>query len=138
MKMSKFALSLLIFFILTFTLNSHAQRIMITPEYLKKGDTVGILATARKIDIATLQPAIELLESWGIHVIIGRSIGKEENQLAGPDWIRATDFQVARLLKLKLKQFGLPKAAMVRCGLLTELISHLSKRSQNGLSDSVM
>jgi muramoyltetrapeptide carboxypeptidase len=66
---------------------------MITPEYLKKGDTVGILATARKIDMATLQPAISLLESWGLHVVIGRSIGKEEHQLAGADWLRATDLQ---------------------------------------------
>jgi len=66
---------------------------MITPELLKKGDTVAILATARKIDEATLQPAIQLLESWGLHVVLGRTIGKEENQLAGPDWLRATDFQ---------------------------------------------
>jgi muramoyltetrapeptide carboxypeptidase len=72
---------------------STAQRKMITPEFLKKGDTVAILATARKIDELTLEPAIKLLESWGLHVVIGRSIGKEDNQLAGPDWLRATDFQ---------------------------------------------
>lgn len=63
------------------------------PEYLKKGDTVGILATARKIDLVTLQPAIKLLESWGLKVVVGKTIGKEQNQLAGPDWQRATDFQ---------------------------------------------
>ncbi|RZJ30770.1 MAG: LD-carboxypeptidase [Flavobacterium sp.] len=66
---------------------------MITPEFLHKGDTVAILATARKIDEATLEPAKKLLESWGLNVVLGRSIGKEENQLAGPDWLRATDFQ---------------------------------------------
>ncbi|MBF6607874.1 MAG: LD-carboxypeptidase [Flavobacterium sp.] len=66
---------------------------MITPQYLKKGDTVGILATARKIDHATLQPAISLLESWGLKVVLGKTIGREENQLAGADWYRATDFQ---------------------------------------------
>ncbi|OYU81482.1 MAG: LD-carboxypeptidase [Flavobacterium sp. BFFFF1] len=66
---------------------------MMTPEFLKKGDTVGILATARKIEMATLQPGIKLLESWGLHVVIGKTIGKEDHQLAGPDWIRATDFQ---------------------------------------------
>lgn len=70
-----------------------AQDKMITPEFLKKGDTVGILATARKIDLATLEPAIKLLESWGLHVAIGKTIGREDNQLAGPDWLRATDFQ---------------------------------------------
>jgi len=72
---------------------SQAQRKMITPEFLQKGDTIGILATARKADLASLQPAIKLLESWGLHVVIGKTIGKEENQLAGPDWLRATDFQ---------------------------------------------
>ncbi len=72
---------------------SIAQRKMITPEFLQKGDTIGILATARKADLASVQPAIKLLESWGLHVVIGKTIGKEENQLAGPDWLRATDFQ---------------------------------------------
>jgi muramoyltetrapeptide carboxypeptidase len=72
---------------------SQAQRKMITPEFLQKGDTIGILATARKADLASLQPAIKLLESWGLKVVVGKTIGKEENQLAGPDWLRATDFQ---------------------------------------------
>ena len=72
---------------------SQAQRKMITPEFLQKGDTIGILATARKVDLVSLKPAIKLLESWGLHVEIGKTIGKEENQLAGPDWLRATDFQ---------------------------------------------
>lgn len=71
----------------------HSQTKVIMPEYLKKGDTVGILATARKIDLATLQPGIKLLESWGLKIVIGKTIGKEQNQLAGPDWQRATDFQ---------------------------------------------
>jgi len=73
--------------------NTQAQRKMITPEFLQKGDTVGILATARKIELGTLQPAIKLLESWGLHVVIGKTIGKEDHQLAGADWQRATDFQ---------------------------------------------
>ena len=92
MKHSKVHLFLTILFV-CFVLQTQAQRKMITPELLKKGDTVAILATARKIDEATLQPAIQLLESWGLHVVLGRTIGKEENQLAGPDWLRATDFQ---------------------------------------------
>lgn len=63
------------------------------PQYLKKGDTVAVVATARKIDASTLQPGIKLLESWGLKVILGKTIGKEQNQLAGADWQRATDFQ---------------------------------------------
>ena len=85
-----------LFFIIVSLLNFvtfHAQNKVIMPEYLKKGDTVGILATARKIDLATLEPGIKLLESWGLKVVIGKTIGKEQNQLAGADWQRATDFQ---------------------------------------------
>lgn len=63
------------------------------PATLKKGDTVAIIATARKINASTLQPGIKLLESWGLKVIIGKTIGKEQNQLAGADWQRATDLQ---------------------------------------------
>ena len=87
------AFSFLLVFGLFLFQNSQAQRKMITPDFLKKGDVVGILATARKVDVESLKPAIKLLESWGLQVVIGRSIGKEENQLAGPDWLRATDFQ---------------------------------------------
>ncbi|SCY20470.1 S66 peptidase family protein [Flavobacterium caeni] len=72
---------------------AQSQRHMITPEFLQKGDTVAIIATARKIDATTLQPAIKLLESWGLNVVLGKTIGKEDHQLAGPDWQRATDLQ---------------------------------------------
>ncbi|MEL1246352.1 LD-carboxypeptidase [Flavobacterium sp. DGU11] len=63
------------------------------PPYLKKGDTIGILATARKVDMAPLETGIKLMESWGLHVVIGKTIGLDDNQLAGPDWQRATDLQ---------------------------------------------
>ncbi|NMH28285.1 S66 peptidase family protein [Flavobacterium silvaticum] len=65
----------------------------IAPPYLKPGDTVGIVTTARKIDIAGIQAGIDLLKSWGLTVVVGKTIGKDENQLAGPDWFRATDLQ---------------------------------------------
>jgi len=84
-----FLLVLLGFFIQT----AQSQRKMITPEFLQKGDTVALVATARKIDLVNLQPAIKLLESWGLKVVIGKTIGKEDHQLAGPDWQRATDLQ---------------------------------------------
>lgn len=77
---------------LFFVLSATAQSVK-TPPYLKKGDTVGILATARKVDMAPLQPAINLLKSWGLNVVIGKTIGLSDNQLAGADWQRATDLQ---------------------------------------------
>lgn len=82
-----------LFVTLLFTTFLQAQTKITMPEYLKKGDTVGILATARKIDLVTLEPAIKLLESWGLKIVIGKTIGKEQDQLAGADWQRATDFQ---------------------------------------------
>jgi muramoyltetrapeptide carboxypeptidase len=40
-----------------------------------------------------LKPAIDLLHSWGLEVIIGNTIGLDDNQLAGTDEQRAADFQ---------------------------------------------
>ena len=83
---------LLIIFILQ-SFNSQAQNHMITPPHLQKGDTVAILATARKNLDDNLKPAIDLLKSWGLNVVIGSSIGLDNNQLAGTDEQRAADFQ---------------------------------------------
>jgi muramoyltetrapeptide carboxypeptidase len=58
-----------------------------------KGDTIAILATARKNIDDNLRPAIDLLHSWGLEVIIGNTIGLDNNQLAGTDAQRAADFQ---------------------------------------------
>jgi muramoyltetrapeptide carboxypeptidase len=51
------------------------------------------LATARKNIDDNLRPAIDLLHSWGLEVIIGNTIGLDNNQLAGTDAQRAADFQ---------------------------------------------
>ena len=69
------------------------NRFMITPNTLKKGDTVGIVSTARKISKEELNPALQLLDSWGLKAVLGKTIGAEENQFAGSDDLRATDFQ---------------------------------------------
>lgn len=66
---------------------------MITPPVLQKGDTVAIVATARKNIEDNLQPTIDLLHSWGLEVVIGSTIGLDQNQLAGTDAQRAADFQ---------------------------------------------
>ncbi|MDO9038530.1 MAG: LD-carboxypeptidase [Lutibacter sp.] len=66
---------------------------MIQPNYLKKGDTVAIVSTARKISSDQIIAAIKLLEKWGLNVVIGNTIGLEENQFAGNDEARINDFQ---------------------------------------------
>lgn len=81
----------LIFVLQSFNCQAHTQ--MITPPILQKGDTVAILATARKNIDDNLKPAIDLLHSWGLEVVIGKSIGLDDNQLAGTDEQRAADFQ---------------------------------------------
>ena len=70
-----------------------AQHNMITPPNLKKGDTIAIVATARKNIDDNLKPAIDLAKKWGVEVVIGKSIGLDNNQLAGTDEQRASDFQ---------------------------------------------
>jgi len=72
---------------------SYSQKKMITPPYLQKGDTVAIVATARKNIDDNLKPAIDLLKSWGLEVKVGSTIGLDLNQLAGTDEQRAKDFQ---------------------------------------------
>lgn len=66
---------------------------MATPPFLKKDNNVAIVSTARKISKEELKPAIQLLESWGLKAVLGKTIGAEENQFAGSDDLRATDFQ---------------------------------------------
>ena len=76
-----------------FLSNIQAQKKMITPPYLKKGDTIAIVATARKNIEDNLKPAIGWLKNWGLEVVIGKTIGLDRNQLAGTDEERAADFQ---------------------------------------------
>ncbi len=65
------------------------------PTPLQKGDSLGIVALACKVDFEALKPAIELMEEvWGLKVIIGDSVMSEYHQFAGTDNVRANDFQV--------------------------------------------
>ena len=84
-----------IFYILIsiFSINTQAQKKMIIPPYLKKGDTIAIVATARKNIEDNLQPAISWLHNWGLEIVVGKTIGLDHNQLAGTDEERASDFQ---------------------------------------------
>jgi muramoyltetrapeptide carboxypeptidase len=65
------------------------------PQSLRKGDTVGLLALACKVDFEVLKPAIALMENdWGLKVILGKSLTSEYYQFAGTDEVRANDFQL--------------------------------------------
>ncbi len=68
---------------------------MILPPYLKKGDTVAIIATARKISKEEIQPAVTFFESYGLSVLLGKNLFESSNQYAGTDLQRAEDLQWA-------------------------------------------
>ncbi len=66
---------------------------MLQPEFLKKGDTIAIVSTARKVSKEELKPALKILKNWGLQIVLGKTIEAEENQFAGSDELRASDFQ---------------------------------------------
>jgi len=63
------------------------------PAYLKKGDLVAIVCTARKFTREACEPAINLLKSWGLETVLGSTIGLDSFQLGGTDAERAADLQ---------------------------------------------
>lgn len=80
---------------------------MSIPPPLQKGDQIAIIATARKITDAELIPAICLLESWGLQVVLGKTITNTNSlveaqqhiqpyhQFSATDQIRIEDCQAA-------------------------------------------
>ena len=66
---------------------------MIIPEKINIGDKIGIIATARKISLEQLNPAIEILESWGLKLVFGRFLFEEDNQFSATVEQRRIDFQ---------------------------------------------
>jgi muramoyltetrapeptide carboxypeptidase len=66
---------------------------LITPQYLKKGDTLGIVAPARRISREELQPAVEMIASWGLNVRFSKNLFGACDQFSGTDAERAADLQ---------------------------------------------
>lgn len=62
------------------------------PQPLKKGDTVAITCPAKKLP-KDINEGVQLLESWGLNVLIGDTVGASHNQFAGSDELRTADFQ---------------------------------------------
>ena len=68
---------------------------MITPEYLKAGDKIAIVAPAGKIASEKVELAAKILESWGLIVEIADHIYDNYFQYASKDSERILDFQKA-------------------------------------------
>ena len=121
---------------------------MVTPPFLKAGDMVGIVSTARKISRDELQPALELLSKWGLKSSLGNTIGSEQDQFAGDDTLRVSDLQsmldnpevnaiwcarggygTVRLIdKLDFKHFSTNPKWIIGYSDITVLHSHLNSR----------
>jgi muramoyltetrapeptide carboxypeptidase len=70
---------------------------MIQPLYLKKGDTVAIVAPSGilKGREGEIQQAVDLLKSWGLHARVGQHVFNQADHFAGTDEERCEDLQNA-------------------------------------------
>ena len=66
---------------------------MTTPEYLKKGDSIAIVAPAGKISKKKINAAVQTFESWGLKVIPGKHLFHAYHQFSATDEERTADFQ---------------------------------------------
>ena len=88
-------------FLLIFVLSVKAQQTTYPenfkrPDYLKKGDTVAIVAPAGFLkDPDALDDGIALLKKWGLEVVLGTHVYDQHNHFAGSDQDRAADVQWA-------------------------------------------
>ena len=63
------------------------------PNYLKEGDKIALISTARKISFNELQSAIECIKSWGLDLVLGEHLFNSHNQFSASDDERTKDLQ---------------------------------------------
>ena len=63
------------------------------PAILKRDDKVAIVAPSRKVTLAEIEPAIQVINGWGLEVKTGKTIGTTHFQFSGTDEERVADFQ---------------------------------------------
>ena len=64
------------------------------PRNINVGDKIGIISPARKISFLELSPAIKILESWGLKVILAEAIFEEDHQFSATIAKRTSSLQV--------------------------------------------
>lgn len=94
-KMGGNSILLLLMLMIISSINS--QQKIINPVHLKTGDTVAIVAPAGilKNREEIIEKAKTLMISWGLNVVIGKNVFKQNNHFAGTDEERIQDFQEA-------------------------------------------
>ena len=100
--MKRFFLLLITAFILATSV--YAQKInkvphyrkMIRPEYVKKGDTIGVMALSSRVNIkdsARVKAALDTIASWGVHVKLAPHVFSQDGgHFPTTDSLRADDF----------------------------------------------
>ena len=75
----------------------NSEKKLIQPPYLKAGDTVAIVAPSGVLKNRNdeVERSKAILESWGLHVIIGKHVFSKSGHFAGTDAERCEDFQKA-------------------------------------------
>jgi muramoyltetrapeptide carboxypeptidase len=63
------------------------------PAYLAKGDTIGIVCPSGYMPEEKAATCIEVLEQWGYHVKIGKTVGSQFHYFSGTDAERLADLQ---------------------------------------------
>ncbi|MBP4139892.1 S66 peptidase family protein [Flavobacterium geliluteum] len=66
---------------------------MISPSYLKSGDKVGIVSTAKTVSYKEVEEGLEILKSWELDPIIGKNAFNVYGFFAGTDQERLEDLQ---------------------------------------------
>ena len=62
------------------------------PPYLKKGDKIAIVCPAKKLP-GSIEKGIAILESWGLTVVLGKTVTASHHQFSGNDELRTQDLQ---------------------------------------------
>jgi muramoyltetrapeptide carboxypeptidase len=65
------------------------------PTFLKSGDRVAVIATAKKVLPGQLDGAMKMIASWGLELSLGRSLYAASGPFAGTDAERLADLQWA-------------------------------------------
>ncbi len=63
------------------------------PAYLKKGDTIGILCPSGYMALEKVTTCISILKKWGYKVVVGKTVGLQNNYFSGTDEERLIDLQ---------------------------------------------
>ena len=63
------------------------------PKNLKKGDTIGLVCASGFMPLENVTKCIQTLKTWGYNVVVGKTVGHQNNYFSGTDEERLADLQ---------------------------------------------